>query len=122
MKFVLLGLSILAGLLTGLLYDLQLPMLAIGAIKFSGPALATTLSVMIIMASGLLGISMILERMERLSHRDRGGWTYAHQTNGPRFGLLDGGKSDQEPSSITIAPTRRLPTVDLANLELRAER
>lgn len=122
MKILLMGLSVLAGLLTGLLYDLQIPMLAIGAVKFSGPALAATLSVMTIMASGLLGISMILERMERLSSRDRGTWALAHQSNGPRFGMLDGGKSDHEASPITITATRRLPVIDLANLELRAER
>mgnify|MGYP003353956549 CR=1 FL=1 len=47
---------------------------------------------------------------------------YAHQSSGPRFGLLDGGKSEQEPKPMTISAPRRLPVIDLANLDLRAER
>ena len=122
MKILMFGLSILLGALTGLLYDLQIPVLALGALKFTGPALAATLTVSLLLAISLIGISMILGRLDRLSIKTANGLAFNSNPTVERFGLFDGAKTNEPNATKAISATRRLPVIDLTNFELRAER
>lgn len=122
MKLLILALSALLGTFVGLLYDLQMPALALGTLKLSGPALATSLSVSLILASGLIGLMMISMRIDRIATRPNSPIIFEAASVTPRLTMPEPRLIETTSALNPIPMPQRPQNINLSNLELRAER
>lgn len=124
MKTLIFGLSALFGVLVGLVYDLSKPIFEYGPISVSGPAMTAALIVFLLMTSSMTGFYLVFSRLDKISLRLARAPQFDLDVMSNRNPMIEHARSANSTERNLTTPSNvvRLPTIDLQNFDLRAQK